>query len=75
MSLPNTWTLDDIRHDLAEELSLIHRHNIHFRHIYGERHDEVFYKTVADYIRELGHNRYERPERKEKQRLLLRVTR
>ena len=60
MSRPNTWTLDDIRHDLAEELASIHRTSHHFRRIYGSEHDAVFYKTVADYIVELGHNRYER---------------
>ncbi len=59
-----TWTLDDIRHDLATELVSLRRNDRHFRRIYGPSHDTNFYKTVMAYVIELGHNLYERPERK-----------
>ena len=54
------WTLADIRHDLAEELRLIHRAvQILRRH----SHAAADVRGMATIIIELGHNRYERPER------------
>lgn len=58
-----TWTLDDIRHDLAVEIRSLRR----LARMYaksGYSYDPAYYPTVISYARELGHNLYERPERK-----------
>ena len=59
-----TWTLDDIRHDLAVEMVSLRRNDRHWKRINGNKHDALFYRTVIQYVSELGHNLYERPERK-----------
>lgn len=64
--LMRVWTLADIRHDLAEELAIIHRalrRNHRWSGPRGHEADHIALHTMAGVIIELGHNRYERPER------------
>ena len=53
------WTIGDIRHDLARELRRLRRQS---RRRSPEPNREYF-SAIIDYVRELGHNLYERPER------------
>lgn len=61
-----TWTLEEIRSELAKELRNIHRMKHHHRRLYGasaSAFDKAFFETVGAYIIELGHNNFERSDR------------
>ena len=62
-TVDRVWTLADIRHDLAEELRIVHRAMQSHRRLLPIGTRSYFLEGIVNEIIELGHNRYERPER------------
>ena len=62
--MKTTWTLADIRHDLARELFEIRSVRVLWRLLgLTNVQTETRWKNEIHHIRELAHNVYERPER------------